>query len=163
MNRKLHNSVTALFATTGLLVLSLMAANPIRDHFPGADTAPVVQQVPAAPAPASTANVAKASKAAAEARHAAEAAKRIEARAADLELRLSQTKNTREAIGEIVGFAAEAATLASIAAAMDGVENGDAAIVDINADTERTTTPARKRPHGRQSVAMPFFSFAPRG
>ena len=44
---------------------------------------------------------------------------------------------------------------------MDGVE-GNAAIVDA-ADTERTTTPARKRAHGRQSVAMPFFSFAPRG
>jgi hypothetical protein len=116
----------------------------------------VVQQVPAVPAP-----TAKVAKVAAEARHAAEAAKRIEARAADLELRLSQTKNTHEAIGEIVGFAAEAATLASIAAAMDGVEAGDAAIVD--ADTERTNTPARKRAHGRQSVAMPFFSFAPRG
>ena len=156
MNRKLHNSVTALFATTGLLVLSLMAANPIRSHLPGADVAPVVQQVPAAPAP--TAEVAKAT---AEARHTAEAAKRIEARAADLELRLAQSKNTSEAIGEIVGFAAEAATLASIAAAMDGVE-GNAAIVDAT-DTERTTTPARKRAHGRQSVAMPFFSFAPRG
>ncbi|MCC8363432.1 hypothetical protein LK996_10145 [Lysobacter sp. A6] len=154
MNRKLHNSVTALVATSGLLVLSLMAANPIRSHLPGADIAPVVQQVPAAPAPA--ANVAT------EARHAVEAAKRIEARAADLQARLAQTKNTNEAIGEIVGFAAEAATLASIAAAMDGVETGDAAIVD--ADTERSTnTPARKRAHGRQSVAMPFFSFAPRG
>ena len=138
MNRKLHNTVTALVATTGLLVLSLMASNPVM-----------------APAPTPAESLVQA-------RHAAEAAKRIEARAADLELRLAQAKNTREAIGEIVGFAAEAATLASIAAAMDGVENGDAAIVDINADTERTT-PARKRPHGRQSVAMPFFSFAPRG
>ena len=155
MNRKLHNSVTALFATTGLLVLSLMAANPVRTQS-DAIVAPVVQQqVPVAPAPAA--------KIAVQARHAAAAAQRIEKRAADLELRQAQSKNTSEAIGEIVGFAAEAATLASIAAAMDGVENGDAAIVDINADTERTTTPARKRPHGRQSVAMPFFSFAPRG
>ena len=43
MNRKLHNSVTALFATTGLLVLSLMAANPVRTQS-DAIVAPVVQQ-----------------------------------------------------------------------------------------------------------------------
>ena len=66
MNRKLHNSVTALVATSGLLVLSLMAANPIRDHFRGAEIAPVVQEAPAAPAPTP-----KVAKLAAEARHAA--------------------------------------------------------------------------------------------
>ena len=155
MTRKLHNSVTALVATSGLLVLSLMAANPVsNDTLSGTVVVPVVQQVPVAPAPAA--------KIAVQARHAAAAAQRIEKRAADLEARLAKTKNAADAVGEIVGFAAEAATLASIAAAMDGVE-GDSAIVDTALDNERATAPARKRIHGRQSVAMPFFSFAPRG
>ena len=47
MNRKLHNSVTALVATSGLLVLSLMAANPIRSHLRGADVAPAAPAVSA--------------------------------------------------------------------------------------------------------------------
>ena len=159
MNRKLHNTVTALFATSGLLVLSLIAARPV-------PTQETLVEPAAVHAELRDSDVAAAERAAAAAktkgRHAAAAAQRIEKRAADLEARLAKTKNAADAVGEIVGFAAEAATLASIAAAMDGVETGDAAIVD--ADTERSTnTPARKRPHGRQSVAMPFFSFAPRG
>ena len=141
MNRKLHNTVTALAATTGLLVLSLMAANPV------------------APAPMPTFEYAAALSAVdhdEQARHAAEAAKRIEARAAVLEARLSKAKAPEEALGEIVGFAAEAATMAAIAAALD--ESG--AVSKIPAPA---ATAPRKRAPGRQSVAMPFFSFAPRG
>ena len=152
MNRKLHNSVTALVATSGLLVLSLMAANPVSTAA-HAVIAPVVVQAPATPAPS-----AKAGKLVVDARHAAEAAARIEARAAELQARLDATKHPSEAVGEIVGFVAEAATLASIAAAMDGIEATDAV-----ADQETATPPARKRTHGRQSVSMPFYSFAPRG
>jgi hypothetical protein len=134
MNRKLHNTVTALAATTGLLVLGLMAASPAMVPMPQAPTETVVQ-----------------------ARHAAEAAKRIEARAARLESRLAKAATQGEAIGEIAGFAAEAATLAVIATAFD----------EANAFTTQSAPPAvvppRKRAGGRQSVAMPFFSFAPRG
>jgi hypothetical protein len=49
MNRKLHNSVTALFATCGLLVLSLMAANPVSKLQVGASdavAAPTTVQAP---------------------------------------------------------------------------------------------------------------------
>ncbi|UHQ19124.1 hypothetical protein LVB87_13165 [Lysobacter sp. KIS68-7] len=132
MNRKLHNTVTALFATTGLLVLGLMAANPVRTA-----PAPLEQQV------ATT--------------HVQEASKRIEARAAELQARLAQSKNGSEAIGEIAGFAAEAATLAAIAAAFDQADGFDAAPMEAEA------AKPLPRLHGRQSVAMPFFSFAPRG
>ena len=138
MNRKLHNTVTALFATTGLLVLGLMAANP-------------VAQVPSPFAP--QAEVASA--AAAKTRYQQDAAKRIEARAAEMEARLAKTKDKSQALGEIAGFAAEAATLAAIAAAFDQADALDATPVAEIAKPHRT--------HGRQSVAMPFFSFAPRG
>ena len=134
MNRKLHNTVTALVATTGLLVLGLMAANP------------------AVPAPASfDAQMARLQ----QDQHAAAAATRIEARAKELEARLAAAKNGADALGEIAGFAAEAATLAAIAAAYDQADALDAAAVE-------TPKPPRKRA-SRATVAMPYFSFAPRG
>jgi hypothetical protein len=139
MNRKLHNTVTALSATTGLLVLSLMAARPL----------PALHATPDAPAFAQeTVELRE------QGRHAAEAAKRIEARAIELQARLATTRDNAEAIGDIVGFAAEAATLATVATAFD------------QAQAAKIAEPApkpRKRTQGRQSVAMPYFSFAPRG
>ena len=151
MTRKLHNSVTALFATSGLLLLSLMAANPAP---PAADAfaAPVVTAQAEQPAQ-------EVAKVAAQARHAAAAAKRIEARAEELQARVDAARTTNAKVGEVVGFVAEATTLAAIAAAMDEAEAKDVAAV------EETTQhkPTRKRSFGRQSVSMPFFSFAPRG
>jgi hypothetical protein len=134
MNRKLHNTVTALAATTGLLVLSLMAAHPV--------------QMTAEPFEAEMA----------QARHARDAAQRIESRAALLQSRLAQSRDHAEAIGEIAGFAAEAATLATIAAAFDEAESLDAA-----AETTTSAKPRKRAAAGRQSVSMPYFSFAPRG
>ena len=147
MNRKLHNTVTALFATSGLLVLSLIAARPMP-----------IQETLVAPAAVHAelrdSDVAAAEAAKARGRHAAEAAKRIEARAAQLEARLAATKDHGEALGEIVGFAAEAATLAAVATAFDEAQAAEPAAPVVKVP---------KRAGGRQSVAMPFFSFAPRG
>jgi hypothetical protein len=113
MNRKLHNTVTALAATTGLLVLSLMAGAPV---------APL-DAASLAPATAST------------------------------------RAPTDAQIERIVGAAAEAATLAVIAAVF--AESDASASIDT---TSPAPAPARKHAsRGRQSVAMPFFSFAPRG
>ena len=112
MNRKLHNTVTALAATTGLLVLSLMAAAPVAPL----DAASLAPAMAAAPAP------------------------------------------TNAQIERIVGAAAEAATLAAIAAAFAEVDK------DASIDASSPAPAPRKHaPRGRQSVAMPFFSFAPRG
>ena len=147
MNRKLHNTVTALFATSGLLVLSLIAARPL-------PTQEVLVAPAAVHAELRDSDVAAAEAAKARGRHAAEAAKRIEARAAQLEARLAATKNHGEAIGEIVGFAAEAATLAAVATAFDEAQASEPAAPVVKVP---------KRAGGRQSVAMPFFSFAPRG
>jgi hypothetical protein len=114
MNRKLHNTVTALFATSGLLALSLMAANPLP------------QEVALKPAP--TTQLA-----------------RLEAATARLE---TQARN-------LAGLGAEAATLAAVAEAIDQAE-----VAKAEAAPAR---PARRSHRGRQSVAMPFFSFFPKG
>jgi hypothetical protein len=147
MNRKLHNTVTALFATSGLLVLSLIAARPL-------PTQETLVAPAAVHAELRDSDVAAAEAAKARGRHAAEAAKRIEARAAQLEARLAATKDHGEALGEIVGFAAEAATLAAVATAFDEAQAAEPAAPVVKVP---------KRTGGRQSVAMPFFSFAPRG
>jgi len=147
MNRKLHNTATALFATSGLLVLSLVASRPMPS--PETLVAPAVVHAEvrdAAGAGQVAANIVRG-------RRAAEAAAHIEAHAAQLQARLAASKDHAEAMGEIVGFAAEAATLATIAAAFD-----EAAAIE----PAEPVAKVRKR-GGRQSVAMPFFSFAPRG
>jgi len=125
MNRKLHNTVTALFATSGLLALSLMAAHPAQP------------QVAMKPVP--VAQLA-----------------RIEAATAGLE---TQTRNldrklrSDAAIG-LVGVSAQAAALAAVAEAIDQAEV---------AKTEAAPARPARRHRGRQSVAMPFFSFFPKG
>ena len=85
MNRKLHNTASALFASAGLLVLSLMAANPM--PVAGVDSRPLAE-----------------------------------------------------------------------ASADSKVERVEAA-----ESTPRTGASQRKPRRSHQSVAMPFFSFAPRG
>ena len=125
MNRKLHNTVTALFATSGLLALSLMAAHPAQP------------QVAVNPAPAmQLARVEVAS-----------AALDTEARNLDRKLRPDP------AIG-LVGVSAQAAALAAVAEAIDQAEV---------AKTEAAPARPTRRHRGRQSVAMPFFSFFPKG
>lgn len=126
MNRKLHNTVTALFATSGLLALSLMAANPL----------PADMAVKPAPA----AQLAKVEA----------AASRLDTQARDLDRKLQS-----HAAVELAGLTAQAATLAAVAEAIDQAEV---------AETETAPArPARRSHRGRQSVAMPFFSFFPKG
>ena len=136
MNRKLHNTASALFASAGLLVLSLMAANPMSGA--GVDSRPLAEA-------AADSKVERVEA----------AARRIEARAAALEAQLANTRDASEAVAGVAAFAAEAATLAVMAETLDAIEAAEAA--------PRTSTPQRKPRRSHQSVAMPFFSFAPRG
>ena len=136
MNRKLHNTVAALLATSGMLVLALIAASPM----------PL--QPAAAPVPAyAQASATKADKVEA-------AARNIEARAKLLESRLAKTTEAADAVAQVAAFAAEAATLAVLAETFDG-----------GAQAASVPEPAKHTPtrRSRQSVAMPYFSFAPRG
>ena len=119
MNRKLHNTVTALAATTGLLVLSLLAGRP--SELPAA--APMAQVTFIAP----------------------------------------DGSNASDArIARIVGAAAEAATAAAIAAAFAEANKTTTASLTGSEIAAPAPVP-HKSARGRQSVAMPFFSFAPRG
>lgn len=137
MNRKLHNTVAALLATTGMLVLALIAASPMPLQ-PDATPAPAFAQ-----AAANKADRVEA------------AARNIEARAKLLESRLTKTTEAADAVAQVAAFAAEAATLAVLAETFDG---GSAQVASVPEPTKHT--PIRR---SRQSVAMPYFSFAPRG
>ena len=137
MTRKLHNTISALVATSGLLVLSLMAASPIPAETSWSPSGQVVE--------------AEASTLRGEA-----AAKRLEAQTKALDARIAASANATEALSHVAAFTAESATAAVLAEAFDVAE----------ADTQSEPAPQRARSKPRrshQSVAMPFFSFAPRG
>ena len=136
MNRKLHNTVAALLATTGLLALALIAASPM----------PVQPGVAPTPAYAQAATT--------EATQAEAMARRIEARAEQLESRLAKTTAAADAVAQVAAFSAEAATLAVLADTFDAEST---MAVDMQVEHAK---PIRR---SRQSVAMPYFSFAPRG
>ena len=127
MNRKLHNTVTALFATSGLLALSLMTANPLP------------AEVAVAPVPAAQLARVEAT------------ASRLETQARNLDRKLQ----SHAAAVELAGLSAQVATVAAVAEAIDQAE-----VASTEAAPAR---PARRSHRGRQSVAMPFFSFFPRG
>lgn len=137
MNRKLHNTISALFATSALLVLSLIAATPM----PGRTAWPAQDNV--AQAGAST-------------HRAATAARRIEAQSEVLQAQLVQSANASEAVAHVAAFTAQAATAAVLAEAFDE----PSADIEAEPATPRTRSKPRRN---RQSVAMPFYSFAPRG
>jgi hypothetical protein len=131
MSRKLHNTVTALIATSGLLVLSLMAARPVSQD--------VV--LPMGPATVEAAQPAETDLA------------RLEASQAELEAEFAKAESE---FANVVVAAAEVATAAAVAAAFEQARVAEAG-------RTAKVTPRKRVAHGRQSVAMPFFSFAPRG
>ena len=137
MTRKLHNTISALVATSGLLVLSLMAASPIPAETSWSPAGQTVQLDAAAV-------------------RAEAAAKRLDARAQALEARLEASANASEAVAHVAAFTAEAATAAMLAEAFDAAR--------ADPGSEPAPQRARNKPRrNRQTVAMPFFSFAPRG
>ena len=140
MTRKLHNTISALVATSGLLVLSLMAASPI----------------PAGPAETSWSSPDHVAQVAPAADRGEAAARRLDAQAQALEARLKASVDASEAVTYVAAFTAEAATAAILAEALD--------VAETEMDSETAPQRARSKPRrNRQSVAMPFFSFAPRG
>ena len=138
MNRKLHNTFSALAATSALLVLSLLAASPMPSQTSWSTQELVVQE---ATVPTPRADV---------------AARRIEERAQVLEARIEASTSAAEALAHIAAFSAEAATTAVLAAAFDQTAAG----IEVEPAQPRTRSKPRRN---HQSVAMPFFSFAPRG
>jgi|SRR5688572_17428613 len=137
MTRKLHNTISALVATSGLLVLSLMAASPM-------------------PAETSWSSPDYAVQIDASALRAEAAAKRLDAQAKALEARIEASTSASEAVAHVAAFTTEAATAAVLAEAFK--------VAEADAESEPAPPRARTKPRrSHQSVAMPFFSFAPRG
>ncbi|RDZ28400.1 hypothetical protein [Lysobacter silvisoli] len=136
MNRKLHNSISALLATGGTLVLALVAANPA---LPEASAVPTLAaQVAAAPMPV---------EADALVRSARLQAQRLEARV-----------EQADSLAEAAALTAELVTAAALA---DALGTPAAAESADNAVPQRKVRKAKQR--SRQALVMPYFSFAPRG
>lgn len=170
MNRKLHNTFAALSVATVLMTAGLIAATPT----PHAD--PVVVRAQTAARVAETDSVARASEQLAQqverSRRSAEEARAeaIEsaalARAKDIELRaealarqLEGNENIGEILGQVAGFTAEVATEAALNATIEELTT----VETTESNVEPPPAPVSKRGHSRRSLAMPYFSFAPRG
>lgn len=170
MNRKLHNTFSALSVATVLMTAGLIAATPA----PHAD--PVVAGAQIAAAVAENDSVARArerraqqversSRSAGEARAKAiesaalARAKDVERRAEALARQLEGNENIGEILGQVAGFTAEVATEAALNAAIEELTT----IETTEPYIEPPPAPVSKRRHSRRSLAMPYFSFAPRG
>ena len=151
MNRHFHNTLSAMSATAVMLAAVLILAAP-------AD--PLAE-------PARQASVAEASNVAAtppsgkqdDVQAMQAQADQIEARAVRLAAQLEQATTTGETIAHVAGFAAEVATVTALTAMLaelpDHIESAEIA----------EPVPARrtgKHKRSRQSLAMPYFSFASR-
>lgn len=158
MNRHFRNTLSAISATAVMLAAVLLVAGPARTL-----TVPVpsevrlqasaVTAVPAPPRKQATVN-------AMQVRQANDIAIRAERLAAQLE----KAKTTGETIAHVAAFTAEVATVTALAAALgdlpDEVETTGIAELAAPAATPARRTGSSKR--SRQSLAMPFFSFATR-
>lgn len=120
MNRKLHNTVTALFATGGLLALSLVAGRPLLPApLPGAASTEAMQVA-----------------------------------------RIETATHRIEAQGQALDRQLQADAALPLAA----LTNQAAALEQALDPTDKPRPgPVRHARRGRQSVAMPFFSFFPKG
>ena len=170
MNRKLHNTFSALSVAAVLMTAGLIAASPARQADPASTpqvlAAISIRDAVPAGAPAKpwtqhrlvyTERSAQARKAAAEAR-----AKEIEARAEALAQRLRGTRDVGAILGHVAGFTAEVATESALNAAADELADYEVSTVEtIESRAESPTPPKLRRSH--RSMALPYFSFAPRG
>ncbi|TKR33166.1 hypothetical protein FCE95_02320 [Luteimonas gilva] len=168
MNRKLHNTFSALSVAAVLMTAGLIASSPARQ----AESAPqLLAAISTRPAPQAgvapqpwtqhrlvyAERSAQARKAAAEMR-----AKDIEARADALANKLRGTRDVGEILSHVAGFTAEVATESALDAAADELANYDVSTVEtIEAPAPSPAAP--KIRHSRRSITLPYFSFAPRG
>jgi hypothetical protein len=141
MNRRLHNTYTAMLATGAALVLGLMLASPASLNKQGLGQPEAIQgQVGALgfsylPAEARVDN-----------------AERVEALTRNIERRADKV----ESLADAAALTAEIATAAALAGSLRELDHVEAAH-----DLPRPANKSRNR--SRQTLAMPYFSFAPRG
>jgi len=167
MNRKLHNTFSALSVAVALMTAGLIAATPTRHAervaaqpkaaVTVAASAPVVQAgdllAQQAERPRSAELRAKSIERAALAR-----AKNIEARAEALAKQLEGNQDVGEILGHVAGFTAQVATEAALNAAVEEFTS-----VETTEPYAAPPAPTSKPRHSRRSLAMPYFSFATKG
>jgi len=150
-HRHLGNTLSALSATAVMLGAALMIAAPAQPStaHPVAQAATADTHAIAAPTRSepfdATAMQAQAHD--------------IHARAGQLAAQLEKTSNPSQAIAHVAAFTAEVATVAAITAALDDIPES-VETADIAAPAP--VPPTRKHKRNRQSLAMPYFSFATR-
>ncbi|TWI03738.1 hypothetical protein IP90_01553 [Luteimonas cucumeris] len=164
MNRKLHNTFSALSVTGVLMMAGLIAATPVPHNDP------VVAQQIATVADGNAKTFAGRAAGSQASDAAAKAAERtvartqaIEAKAEALAARIDRSANLGELLGHVAGFTAEVTTEAALTAAVDElsrIEFNSGSTTEIRLPSPAPTSkPRRSRP----SLAMPYFSFANRG
>lgn len=170
MNRKLHNTLSALSVAAVLMTAGLIAASPASQGEPAkAQVLAAVSIRDAVPAgtPAKpwtqhrlirTEPSAQTRKTVAEAR-----AKDIEARADALAKRLQGTRDVGQILSHVAGFTAEVATETALDAAADELANYEVSSTVETVEAPASAPAVPKLRHSRRSMTLPYFSFAPRG
>jgi len=163
MNRKLHNTFSALSVAAVLMTAGLIAATPVRN----ADAEPELLAAVSVKKPGDAQRVqyrlTRTERSAQDRQAIAEArARELGARAEALAEKLRGTSDVGDILGQVAGFTAEVATESALNAAAGGL--GDYYEVStVETVDEPAPSPAPKLRHSRRSMAMPYFSFAPRG
>lgn len=142
MNRKLHNSLIALSASAAVLVLGLVAATPAAPSDTGLGTRPISYE-------ATTSAIGFDQLA---------AAARAEAAADGVRADLAEI----DTLADAAALTAELAAAAALAAAFQQATSASSAPRD-SADQVRSQPTRKTTRRNRQTLVMPFFSFAPRG
>lgn len=156
MNRKLHNTILAFSVTGVMLVVGLMAAQPVlpmQDGLRAPDAPAVVAQAPfvvVAQAPSDDVRIALAEAAEAAPLATRDARSRLEADLADAE-------SFEHVVAATAGFVAAVAAEAAVAGALGELDAEAAAEVE---ETRRRSEASRKRSGVRSAIAVPYFSFA---
>ncbi len=155
MNRKLHNTILAFSVTGVMLVVGLMAAQPVPPPMQGELSAPdapaaAAPLVVVAQAPLDDAGIALAVAAEAAPLATRDARRRLEADLADAE-------SFEQVIATTAGFVAAVAAEAAVAGALGELDAEAAAEVE---ETRRRNEASRKRSGVRSAIAVPYFSFA---
>jgi len=150
-HRHLGNTLSALSATAIMLVATLMVAAPAQPSEAGS-----VARTPEIDAEAIPASAARRQFAASVIQAQADD---IEGRAQQLATEMDNTRSAGQAIAHVAAFAVEVATVVAMTAALDELPD---AVETTDIATPAPAHSARKHKRNRQSLAMPYFSFASR-
>lgn len=163
MNRKLHNTFSALSVAAILMTAGLIAATPVRN----AEAEPELLAAVSVKKPGETRAVqyrlTRTERSAQDRQARADArAREIGARAEALAEKLQGNRDVGDILGQVAGLTAEIATESALNVAAE--ELGDVYEVSTVETVDEPAPPAApKLRQSRRSMAMPYFSFAPRG